>query len=169
MNTTENTTLPETPANIGEPTQNEIDNLFISLVDQPELLYYLQTLVLEDMKSLEDLAHVQQERVLLDYDRLPVAPEFVDSLFEDVSKCLTACLEKLNAPIRVINLVGDLDSLRYYMHLAYVDPHTIDPTKFDGAWAILECINNLAACGCVFKGAYTESLPRPGTFLAEDK
>jgi hypothetical protein len=99
---------------------------------------------------------------------LPIAPEFVEILQEQVGETLLDCLDKLKAPSELIDLVNDLWGLGYYLQMRYQNPGCLsgENQSFDGAGAVIASLNHLAAVGAVFHSGYSYSLPRPGTLLA---
>jgi hypothetical protein len=143
--------------------------------------------VLEDFHTLETIAqklevtpaivtimegiHSHKENRMNAFNpaSLPVAPEFVDMLREQVHDTLHKCLAKMDAPKEVSDLVGDLESLAYYWKMICVSPESLtgDFPAFDIMDVTIGSINDIAAVGGTFDGKYSVSIPRQGTLLAE--
>lgn len=96
-------------------------------------------------------------------DTLPVAPEFIDTLQENVLKVAKEQLEKLKVPGDVIDLVGKIFDLGYYTTECYRNPKSMmldKSSRLDIEEIVIESINLVAKYGGGFQGPFTYTLPR---------
>lgn len=95
---------------------------------------------------------------------LPVAQEFTESLGETAVETLLAYLQETNAPDSIIQLTRNIETLGYYLAESYRDPEQFQrepKDRLDIEFITIETINLVAACGGVFRGPNSATLPRP--------
>ena len=110
---------------------------------------------------------------MFDLNKLPVAPEFVETLQEDAVATLQAYLEKTKAPQEVLELARSVNDLGFYLTECYRDPKSLlkveKADRFNVEELVITTVNSIAKVGGKFHGAATYSFPREGTPLAESK
>ena len=101
---------------------------------------------------------------MFDLNKLPVAPEFVETLQENALEVAKAQLKKLDVPEEVINLVEKVHDLGYYVAECYRSPENLMAEdkldRFDIEDIVVEAVNLIAKLGGKFYGPQTNSESR---------
>lgn len=102
------------------------------------------------------------------FNKLPVAPEFIEALQDTAVTTLRKYFEKSDTPQDVVDLALGLESLGYYLTECYRNPKHLqgDPDdRFAIERIMVEVINAIANLGGEFNGSMLIGYHRKGTPL----
>ena len=101
-----------------------------------------------------------------DLKSLPVAPEFIEALEENVTKTALDYLRKIKAEPDLITLVENISNFGYYLSTAYRNPESLlgeRASRFGIEEMVVEAVNAIANLGGEFHAPSGTLLPREET------